>query len=405
MKILVLNCGSSSIKYQLFNMDSNNWSVMAKGGVEKVGLKGSFLKHEKENGEKVLLEGEIMDHATGIDYILGVMTSERHGCIKSLEEIDAVGHRVVHGGETFNSSVFITDEVITKMKDCIELAPLHNPPNLKGIFAISSLLPHVPQVGVFDTAFHQTMPKHAYMYAIPNSLYKKYGVRRYGFHGTSHRYVSKRAAEILNEDYANLRIISCHLGNGASIAAIMGGKSIDTSMGFTPLEGLMMGTRSGDLDVGAVTYIMEKEMIGTKSASVLFNKHSGMLGVTGISSDMREIESAIEKGDELAKIGMEMYTYRVKKYIGSYAAAMGGVDVVIFTGGVGENGDDTRASICQGLEFIGVEVDPAKNKKLRGKEAVISKDGAKVKVMVVPTNEELVIAQDTMQIVEELVRK
>jgi acetate kinase len=405
MKILVLNCGSSSIKYQLFNMDSNNWSVMAKGGVEKVGLKGSFLKHEKENGEKVLLEGEIMDHATGIDYILGVMTSERHGCIKSLEEIDAVGHRVVHGGETFNSSVFITDEVITKMKDCIELAPLHNPPNLKGIFAITSLLPHVPQVGVFDTAFHQTMPKHAYMYAIPNSLYKKYGVRRYGFHGTSHRYVSKRAAEILNEDYANLRIISCHLGNGASIAAIMGGKSIDTSMGFTPLEGLMMGTRSGDLDVGAVTYIMEKEMIGTKSASVLFNKHSGMLGVTGISSDMREIESAIEKGDELAKIGMEMYTYRVKKYIGSYAAAMGGVDVVIFTGGVGENGDDTRASICQGLEFIGVEVDPAKNKKLRSKEAVISKDGAKVKVMVVPTNEELVIAQDTMQIVEELVRK
>lgn len=405
MKILVLNCGSSSIKYQLFNMDSNTWSVMAKGGVEKVGLKGSFLKHEKENGEKVLLEGEIMDHATGIDYILGVMTSERHGCIKSLEEIDAVGHRVVHGGETFNSSVFITDEVITKMKDCIELAPLHNPPNLKGIFAISSLLPHVPQVGVFDTAFHQTMPKHAYMYAIPNSLYKKYGVRRYGFHGTSHRYVSKRAAEILNEDYANLRIISCHLGNGASIAAIMGGKSIDTSMGFTPLEGLMMGTRSGDLDVGAVTYIMEKEMIGTKSASVLFNKHSGMLGVTGISSDMREIESAIEKGDELAKIGMEMYTYRVKKYIGSYAAAMGGVDVVIFTGGVGENGDDTRASICQGLEFIGVEVDPAKNKKLRSKEAVISKDGAKVKVMVVPTNEELVIAQDTMQIVEELVRK
>ncbi len=400
-----MNCGSSSIKYQLFNMDSNNWSVMAKGGVEKVGLKGSFLKHEKENGEKVLLEGEIMDHATGIDYILGVMTSERHGCIKSLEEIDAVGHRVVHGGETFNSSVFITDEVITKMKDCIELAPLHNPPNLKGIFAISSLLPHVPQVGVFDTAFHQTMPKHAYMYAIPNSLYKKYGVRRYGFHGTSHRYVSKRAAEILNEDYANLRIISCHLGNGASIAAIMGGKSIDTSMGFTPLEGLMMGTRSGDLDVGAVTYIMEKEMIGTKSASVLFNKHSGMLGVTGISSDMREIESAIEKGDELAKIGMEMYTYRVKKYIGSYAAAMGGVDVVIFTGGVGENGDDTRASICQGLEFIGVEVDPAKNKKLRSKEAVISKDGAKVKVMVVPTNEELVIAQDTMQIVEELVRK
>lgn len=405
MKILVLNCGSSSIKYQLFLMDKDIWQVMAKGGVEKIGLKGSFLKHEKSSGEKVLLEGEILDHETGIDYILGIMTSERHGCITDLEEIDAVGHRVVHGGETFNSSVFITDEVISKMVDCIDLAPLHNPPNLKGIKAISSLLPSVPQVGVFDTAFHQTMPKHAYMYAIPFSLYKKYGVRRYGFHGTSHRYVSKRACEILNVDYKTQRIISCHLGNGASIAAIKNGQSIDTSMGFTPLEGLMMGTRCGDLDVGAVTYIMDKEMIGTQSASVLFNKHSGMLGVTGVSSDMREIEDAMKLNDPMAELGMQMYNYRIKKYIGSYVAAMGGVDILIFTGGIGENGEFTRAGVCEDMDYLGIELDESKNAGARGREKDISKDGAKVRVMVVPTNEELVIAQDTKEIVESLVRK
>lgn len=405
MKILVLNCGSSSIKYQLFLMDKDVWQVMAKGGVEKIGLKGSFLKHEKSNGEKVLLEGEILDHETGIDYILGIMTSERHGCITDLEEIDAVGHRVVHGGETFNSSVFITDEVISKMVDCIDLAPLHNPPNLKGIKAISSLLPSVPQVGVFDTAFHQTMPKHAYMYAIPFSLYKKYGVRRYGFHGTSHRYVSKRACEILNVDYKTQRIISCHLGNGASIAAIKNGQSIDTSMGFTPLEGLMMGTRCGDLDVGAVTYIMDKEMIGTQSASVLFNKHSGMLGVTGVSSDMREIEDAMKVNDPMAELGMQMYNYRIKKFIGSYVAAMGGVDILIFTGGIGENGEFTRAGVCEELDYMGIELDTTKNAGVRGKEMDISKDCAKVRIMVVPTNEELVIAQDTKEIVESLVRK
>lgn len=405
MKILVLNCGSSSIKYQLFLMDKDIWQVMAKGGVEKIGLKGSFLKHEKSSGEKVLLEGEILDHETGIDYILGIMTSERHGCITDLEEIDAVGHRVVHGGETFNSSVFITDEVISKMVDCIDLAPLHNPPNLKGIKAISSLLPSVPQVGVFDTAFHQTMPKHAYMYAIPFSLYKKYGVRRYGFHGTSHRYVSKRACEILNVDYKAQRIISCHLGNGASIAAIKNGQSIDTSMGFTPLEGLMMGTRCGDLDVGAVTYIMDKELIGTQSASVLFNKHSGMLGVTGVSSDMREIEDAMKLNDPMAELGMQMYNYRIKKYIGSYVAAMGGVDILIFTGGIGENGEFTRAGVCEDMDYMGIELDESKNIGARGKEKDISKDGAKVRVMVVPTNEELVIAQDTKEIVESLVRK
>lgn len=405
MKILVLNCGSSSIKYQLFLMEGENWEVMAKGGVEKIGLKGSFLKHEKQNGEKVLLEGEILDHQTGIDYILGIMLSERHGCISEMEEIDAVGHRVVHGWEAFNSSVFITNEVIANITDCIELAPLHNPPNLKGVNAITGLLPHVPQVGVFDTAFHQTMPRHAFMYAIPFSLYKKYGVRRYGFHGTSHRYVSKRACEILDVDYSKQRIISCHLGNGASVTAIKEGASVDTSMGFTPLEGLMMGTRCGDLDVGAVTYIMDKELIGTRSASTLFNKHSGMLGITGISSDMREIDAAVSKGDPMAILGMEMYNYRIKKYIGSYAAAMGGLDTLIFTGGIGENDDNVRKAVCDDLDFMGVVLDQSKNKGLRSKEMDISEHGSKVRIMVVPTNEELVIAQDTKQIVEALKKK
>lgn len=405
MKILVLNCGSSSIKYQLFLMTDEDWKVMAKGGVEKVGLKGSFLKHQKENDEKVLLEGEILDHQTGIDYILGVLTSERHGCLTSLDEIDAVGHRVVHGGEEFNSSVFITPNVVQKMEECIDLAPLHNPPNLKGISAIQQLIPHVPQVGVFDTAFHQTMPKSAYMYAIPNSLYKKYGIRRYGFHGTSHRFVTKRACEILGVDFTTQKIISCHLGNGASIAAVKNGKSVDTSMGFTPLEGLIMGTRSGDLDVGAITYIMDKEMIGTQSTSTLLNKHSGMLGVTGISSDAREIEAAADNGDVQAQLGQDMYNYRIRKYIGSYAAAMGGVDIVIFTGGIGENGDKTRAGACHDMEFLGIEIDPGQNNGARGEEKVISTKTGKVKVMIVPTNEELVIAQDTKNIVEELANR
>ncbi len=402
MKILVLNCGSSSIKYQLFDMDEDSSQVLAKGGVEKVGLKGSFLKHVKENGDQVLLEGEILDHDTGIDYILGVLTSENHGCIKDLEEIDAVGHRVVHGGEIFNSSVFITDQVVEEMVKCIDLAPLHNPPNLKGIYAITELLPNVPQVGVFDTAFHQTMPMHSYMYAIPHSLYKKYGVRRYGFHGTSHRYVSKRACEFLGLNYESTKIISCHLGNGASITAIEGGKSIDTSMGFTPLEGLMMGTRCGDLDVGAATFIMDKEMIGTRSASVLFNKHSGMLGVTGISSDMREIEEAVKEGDSMAALGVDMYTYRIKKFIGSYVAAMGGVDLIVFTGGIGENDAVVREAALKDLEFFGIEIDEEINKTSRGKEVVITTENSKVTVAIIPTDEELVIAQDTMQIVKEL---
>ena len=399
MKILVLNCGSSSIKYQLFNMTEQ--LVLAKGVVEKIGMQGSFMKHEKESGDKVKFEGEILDHKIGIEYVLGVLTSQKHGCIAGLEEINAVGHRVVHGGEAFKGSVFINDEVIQEMEKCVELAPLHNPPNLKGIDAMQALLPDVPQVGVFDTAFHQTMPQHAFMYGIPYALYSKYGIRRYGFHGTSHRYVASRAAEFLGLDPKNSKIISCHLGNGASVCAVKNGESVDTSMGFTPVEGLIMGTRSGDIDLGAVTFIMDKEKIGTKSASTLFNKHAGMLGISGVSSDARDIEiAALEKGNERAKLAMKMYDYRVRKYIGSYAAAMGGIDALVFTGGIGENADITRSGICEDLEFLGIELDENLNNGLRGKEQVISKEGSRVKVVVVPTNEELMIAIDTETIVK-----
>lgn len=399
MKILVLNCGSSSIKFQFFNMI--NQEVLAKGLVDKVGLNGSCLKLTKQNGEKVVFEGEIIDHKTGIEYVLGVLTSAKHGCIEDLSEISAVGHRVVHGGERFNSSVKITQEVVEEMEKCIDLAPLHNPPNLKGIEAVTELIPTVAQVGVFDTAFHQTMPEEAYMYGIPYSLYKKYGIRRYGFHGTSHRYVSKRACDILERDYSTQRVITCHLGNGGSVAAIKNGKSIDTSMGFTPVEGLLMGTRAGDLDIGVVTYIMEKEKIGAETASTLFNKHSGMLGITGISSDARDIEDAafIDK-NERAQLALNIFDYRVKKYIGAYTAAMEGCDILVFTGGIGENGDITRSGICKGLEWLGFEIDESLNKGLRGKEMVISKPDSRVKIMVVPTDEELMIALDTQTIVE-----
>lgn len=399
MKILVLNCGSSSIKFQFFNM--TDLSVLAKGLVDKVGLNGSQLKLTKENGDKVVFQGEILDHKAGIEFVLGVLTSKKHGCISDLNEISAVGHRVVHGGESFSSSVLITYEVINEMERCIDLAPLHNPPNLKGIEAISELIPDVDQVGVFDTAFHQTMPDHAYMYGIPYSLYKKYGVRRYGFHGTSHRYVSKRACEILGVDYETQRIITCHLGNGASVDAIKNGISVDTSMGFTPIEGLLMGTRAGDLDIGAVIYLMEKENIGLESASVLFNKHSGMLGITNISSDARDIEDAANEGNELAKLAMRMYDYRVKKYIGAYTAAMNGCDILVFTGGIGENGCITREGICSELGWMGFDLDTEKNNGLRGKEAVISKSDSKVTIMVVPTDEELMIAMDTQRIVNQ----
>jgi acetate kinase len=401
MKILVLNCGSSSIKYQLFDM--NRKSVLSKGIAERVGLKGSFVSLEKENGEKVVFEGEIIDHLVGIEYILGIIISKKHGCIKSLDEIDAVGHRVVNGGEKFSSSVFINDEVQEEIEKFSQLAPLHNPANLKGIYAMKLLIPGIPQVAVFDTAFHQTLPEYAYMYAIPYSLYKKYGIRRYGFHGTSHYYISRRACEFLNKDISTLRIITCHMGNGSSMAAVKNGKSIDTSMGFTPLEGLIMGTRSGDTDIGILTFIMDKEEIGIAAVNTLINKQSGMLGITGISSDMREIEkSAMKDENHRAKLGLDMYIYRAKKYVGAYIAAMGGVDLVIFSGGIGENSPMIRAEISKCLEILGLKFDFKKNEGLKAKEAVISKPDSKITVMVVPTNEELVIAEDTVRIVTEM---
>jgi acetate kinase len=398
MKILVLNCGSSSIKYQLFDMESG--VVLAKGIVEKIGLKGSFLKNERFDGDKVKLEGEILDHQTGIEYFLGILISEKRGVLKELKEIEAVGHRLVHGGELFQESCYLDDVTIKGVENCSDLAPLHNPANLKGIYAMKSVLPNVPQVGVFDTSFHQTMPDYSFMYALPYSLYKKYGIRRYGFHGTSHSYVSKRACEILNVDYRSKKIITCHLGNGASITAIKDGKSLDTSMGLTPVEGLIMGTRSGDVDAGALTLIMEKEEIDFASLNTLLNKHSGVLGVSGISSDMREVESAAAEGDERALLALKMYEYRVKKYIGAYAAAMGGVDILIFTGGIGENGSETRESICKDFEFIGIDFDKSVNDGVRGKELIISKKDSKVIVMIVPTNEEFVIASETRDIVD-----
>jgi len=394
---MVLNCGSSSIKYQLFNMTDR--SVMAKGVVEKIGLKGAFLMHEKSNGQKVKFEGDILDHQGGIEYILGVLISEKHGCISSLNEIEAAGHRVTHGGEKFTESVLINDEVKADIKRVSELAPLHNPHNLKGILAMDLLLPNIPQVAVFDTAFHQSMPAKAFMYATPNALYKKYGVRRYGFHGTSYRYVARKACEISGTNINEQKIVACHLGNGASITAINNGKSVDTSMGLTPVEGLIMGSRTGDLDLGALLFLMEKEEIGVETARTLINKHSGMLGITGVSSDMREIEKEAKEGNDRAQLGLDMYSYRIKKYIGAYAAAMGGIDMLIFTGGIGENADMVRKGITDGLSFLGIDLDENKNIGLRGEDAIISTDESRVKVMVVPTNEEFVIANDTLGII------
>jgi len=372
--------------------------VVAQGGIEKIGMKGSFLKFTLPDGQKVMLEGEILEHRAGIEYILGVLLSEKYGCIKSLDEIHAVGHRVVHGGERFNTSVLITEEVIDMLNECIELAPLHNPPNLKGIYAIQELMPDTPQVGVFDTAFHQTMPDYAYMYGIPHSLYEKYGIRRYGFHGTSHRYVSRRACEFLGVPYEEQRIITAHVGNGGSVTAIKNGKSVDTSMGMTPVEGLIMGTRSGDVDPGVISYIMEKEHMGTKGISTLLNKFSGVLGISGISSDMREIEAGIENGNKRAILAMNTYNYRIRKYVGSYAAVLGGIDILVFTGGVGENQAVTRSDVCKNMEFMGIELDEELNASVRAKEVVISKPSSKVKVVIIPTDEELTIAKDTVEI-------
>lgn len=396
MKILVLNCGSSSVKYKLFDMVKQE--VLAQGGVEKLGLAGSFLKFTLPSGEKVIMEKELPEHNAAIQFILSVLTDSTYGCIKSYSEIDAVGHRVVHGGEAFASSVEITSEVIGKMVECIDLAPLHNPPNLKGIRAMSALIPGIRQVGVFDTAFHQTMPNYAYMYGLPYSLYKKYGIRRYGFHGTSHRYVSKRACEILGVPYEEQRIITAHVGNGGSIAAIRGGKSVDTSMGLTPVEGLLMGTRCGDVDAGALAFIMDKEKLDAKGVSDLINKQSGVMGLSGISSDMREIEAAVAEGDKKAIMALNVYNYRIKKYIGAYAAAMGGCDILVWTGGVGENQWGTRRVVCENMEYMGMKLDVQKNDHMRGEEMVISTPDSKVTIIVVPTDEEFMIASDTMDV-------
>ena len=396
MKILVLNCGSSSIKYALYNMDDK--SVMTSGGAERVGLDEAFVKVKMPDGTKKKVMHDIPEHTEGVKFIFSLLTDPEIGVIKSLDEIDAVGHRMVHGGEKFNKSVVLTDEVLKTFEECIDLAPLHNPANLKGVEAVSELMPGLPQVGVFDTAFHQTMPAHSYLYAIPYDLYEQYGVRRYGFHGTSHRYVSQRVCDYLGVKMEDKKIITCHIGNGASIAAVQNGKCVDTSMGLTPLEGLMMGTRSGDIDGGAITFIEKKLGLDADGMSNLLNKKSGVLGITGISSDMREIEDAIEHGNERAKLALDMYNYRIKKYIGAYAAAMGGCDIIVFTAGVGENQCSTREAACTGLEYMGVKLDVEKNKTIRGEEAVISTPDSKVTVCVIPTDEELMIATDTMNL-------
>ena len=394
MKILVLNCGSSSIKYALYDMDSK--TVMTSGGAERVGLDGAFVKVKLANGEKKQVMHDIPEHTEGVKFIFSLLTDPEIGVIKDLKEIDAVGHRMVHGGEKFNKSVLLTEEVLKVFEECTDLAPLHNPANLKGVRAVQELMPGLPQVGVFDTAFHQTMPKEAYMYAVPYELYEKYGVRRYGFHGTSHRYVSQRVCEFLGVKPEGKKIITCHIGNGASIAAVKDGKCIDTSMGLTPLEGLMMGTRSGDIDGGAITFIQKKLGLDADGMSNLLNKKSGMLGITGISSDMREIDAACEEGNEHAKLAIEMYNYRIRKYIGAYAAAMDGCDIIVFTAGIGENQASMREKVCEGLSFMGVKVDVEKNSGIHGEEAVISTPDSKVTVVVIPTDEELMIATDTM---------
>lgn len=398
MKILVLNCGSSSIKYALYNMDDK--SVMTSGGAERVGLDGAFVKVKLPNGEKKQIMHDIPEHTEGVKFIFSLLTDPEIGVIKDLKEIDAVGHRMVHGGEKFNKSVVLTDEVLKTFEACIDLAPLHNPANLKGVKAVSELMPGLPQVGVFDTAFHQTMPAHSYLYAIPYDLYEKYGVRRYGFHGTSHRYVSQRVCEFLGVNPADKKIITCHIGNGGSVAAVDGGKCVDTSMGLTPLEGLMMGTRSGDIDGGAITFLEKKLGLDADGMSNLLNKKSGVLGISGISSDMREIDNAIAAGNERAKLALDMYNYRIKKYVGAYAAAMGGCDIIVFTAGVGENQSEMREAVCENMEYMGVKIDKEKNKGIRGVEAVISAPDSKVTVCVIPTDEELMIATDTMNLLK-----
>ena len=394
MKILVLNCGSSSIKYKLYNMDDN--SVLAAGGVERIGLDEAFIKVTLPNGEKKKIMHDMPDHKEGVNFVFQCLLDSEIGAIKSLDEIDAVGHRIVQGGDLFEKSVIVDKSVEDGIESLCDLAPVHNAGHLKGLRAVDKLMPNTPQVCVFDNAFHSTMPDYAYLYAVPYELYEKYHVRRYGFHGTSHRYVSQRVCEFLGVKPEGKKIITCHIGNGASIAAVKDGKCIDTSMGLTPLEGLMMGTRSGDIDGGAITFIQKKLGLDADGMSNLLNKKSGMLGITGISSDMREIDAACEEGNERAKLAIEMYNYRIRKYIGAYAAAMDGCDIIVFTAGVGENQASMREKVCEGLSFMGVKVDVEKNSGIHGEEAVISTPDSKVTVVVIPTDEELMIATDTM---------
>lgn len=397
MNILVLNCGSSSVKYKLIEIKANK--VLAEGGIEKIGLPDAFIKFKFGN-EKIQQDLDINDHVGAIKSILDNLTSKEYGCIKDFKEIDAVGHRVVHGGEKFNKSVLINDEVIAKIKECYGIAPLHNPVNMAGIDAINEVLPEVPQVGVFDTAFHQTMPAKSYMYALPYKYYEEDGVRRYGFHGTSHRYVSQRVCDFLGVEPKGKKIITCHVGNGGSITAVKDGKSVDTSMGLTPTEGLMMGTRCGDVDPGALIFLMDKHNLSSKDMLNMVNKESGLAGVSGVSSDMREITAAAKQGNEKAILSLEMYEQRITKYIGAFAAEMGGVDIIVFTGGVGEHQSSTRANVCKPLRFMGVEIDNAANDANNGDEGIISTPNSAVKVVVTPTDEEYMIAKDTEAIIE-----
>jgi len=397
MKILVLNCGSSSVKYQL--MDTSTNTALAKGMVARIGMSGSVVTHKPKDRAEVKVSAEILDHIQAVEYVISLLMSPNHGVIKDKKEIEAVGHRVVHGGEEFKDSVLITPALMTTLRQLIELAPLHNPHNIRGINACTAGLPHAAQVAVFDTAFHQEMPPHAYIYGIPYVFYKKYHIRRYGFHGTSHKYVSDRAAEMMGKPITELRIITCHLGNGASIAAVDGGVSVDTTMGFTPLEGLLMGTRSGDLDPAVILHIMAQEELSLHEGNTLLNKHSGLIGVSGVSSDVREIVAGAESGNSNAKLALDIYCYRIKKYIGAYAAAMGGLDALVFTAGVGENSPIVRAQVCRRMEFLGVHLNRTKNKSAVGVEADISEDNATARTFVIPTNEELVIARDTERIV------
>ncbi|HEB84652.1 MAG TPA: acetate kinase, partial [Bacteroidetes bacterium] len=387
MKILILNCGSSSIKYQLIDSEQDH-KALAKGVVERIGMKGAILSHMRADGHKVKIAGEIVDHQAAIEYIIAILLAPNHGVIKTREEIDAVGHRVVHGGEAFTDSVFITPEVMEELHECIELAPLHNPHNIKGIVACGRLLKDVPMVGVFDTAFHHKLPEYAYLYGLPYTLYKRYGIRRYGFHGTSHYYVSHRAAELAGRGVDDMRMITIHLGNGCSMAAVDHGVSVDTTMGFTPVEGLLMGTRAGDIDAGAVLHIMGREELTLGEVNTLLNKHSGLLGVSGVSSDMREIVEEMKSGNPRAETAFRIFTYRVKKYIGAYTAAMGGLDAVVFTGGIGENSPDVRAGSLEGLGFLGIDLDEEKNTGEASGERIISTGESRVGVYVVPTNEE-----------------